>query len=202
MKIFGFVLAIVMVFGLVSIAGTAKVPTSLTDMGDGTIKATYEEGLPLLWVKDADEGCCGNWSWAIDYCDALEFAGYNDWYLPDIDLLEGLWDYGITYSSPDPFVDVANIYYSSSTEYSDAGTWAFWVKKYLHRDDLISTEYSNTRAWAFRFKDGKKKKYLKDPNLFVAWPARTVPIPSTLLLLGSGLIGIVGLGRRKLTLMK
>ena len=56
-------------------------------------------------------------------------------------------------------------------------------------------------AWYFQFRDGFKSLTVKDPGLY-GWAVREgdvsiVPIPATVWLFGSGLIGLIGIARRK-----
>ena len=45
----------------------------------------------LMWAKK-DNGSDVSWEQASDYCTKLELAGYNDWRLPTIEELEGIYD--------------------------------------------------------------------------------------------------------------
>jgi hypothetical protein len=39
----------------------------------------------LMWQDNADASTVTrNWQGAIDYCESLNFGGYNDWRLPNI----------------------------------------------------------------------------------------------------------------------
>jgi len=64
----------------------------------------------LMWAKK-DNGSDVNWSQASDYCTKLQLAGYNDWRLPTIEELEGIYDPSISaqaalYPSEDASVHV------------------------------------------------------------------------------------------------
>jgi hypothetical protein len=45
----------------------------------------------LMWSQK-DNGSDVNWNQANDYCAKLELAGYNDWRLPTIEELQGIYD--------------------------------------------------------------------------------------------------------------
>jgi len=67
-----------------------------TDNGDGTIT---DNATGLMWPDDAngDGGNSGNavnFNAALDYAEALEFAGYDDWKLPNYFELSSLLDFG------------------------------------------------------------------------------------------------------------
>lgn len=60
---------------------------------DGTIVDT---ATGLMWVKDlAEAGLADRMYWhdAVDACENLEFAGHNDWRLPNINELMSFLDY-------------------------------------------------------------------------------------------------------------
>jgi Protein of unknown function (DUF1566) len=64
----------------------------------------------LMWAKK-DNGSDVNWNQASDYCAKLQLAGYNDWRLPTIEELQGIYDPGVSvqaalYSSDDSYVHI------------------------------------------------------------------------------------------------
>jgi hypothetical protein len=67
------------------------------------------------------------------------------------------------------------------------------------------TEYGTTHAWRFRFDDGDQRRREKIDSLAFAWAvhdgsvgtALAAPIPPAIWLFGSGLLGLVGMARRK-----
>jgi hypothetical protein len=95
---------------------------SYTDNGDGT---TTDNNTSLMWAQDGNGTGCNNgvavtWENAIDYCANLTFAGYSDWYLPNIKELISLVKYDASISAP--YIDhtyfpntQSNLYWSSTT---------------------------------------------------------------------------------------
>ena len=61
---------------------------SFIDNGDGTIS---DLATGLMWLQD-DLGPM-NWEDALAGCEALDYAGYDDWRLPDIKELQSIVDY-------------------------------------------------------------------------------------------------------------
>jgi len=54
----------------------------------------YDKSTKLIWYDNKDSKTIQkNWYGAINYCKNLEFAGYDDWHLPDYNQLLTLLDY-------------------------------------------------------------------------------------------------------------
>lgn len=58
------------------------------DNGDGTVS---DLATGLMWLQE-DAGPM-NWGDALEYCESLSVAGYDDWRLPDVKELQSLVDY-------------------------------------------------------------------------------------------------------------
>jgi len=66
----------------------------LTDNGNRTIT---DRATGLIWMQ-ADSGTGMDWEKALDYCESLDAAGFDDWRLPNVKELQSIVDYG---RSPD-----------------------------------------------------------------------------------------------------
>jgi murein DD-endopeptidase MepM/ murein hydrolase activator NlpD len=99
------------------------------DNGDGTVT---DIATGLMWYQKETRAM--TWENALAYCEALDFAGYDDWRLPNI---RELWS--LSGDSPDaPLIDTA---YFPGTQPSD-----YW-------SSTTHTLYPRF-AWYARFKDG------------------------------------------------
>ncbi|MBN1420395.1 MAG: DUF1566 domain-containing protein, partial [Planctomycetes bacterium] len=110
------------------------------DNGDGTVTDTCTG---LIWQKDtADvngdgqitwEGDALTWQDTLKYCDALVFAGRDDWRLPNIRELLSIVDYGRDNPAIDPvFGALSEWSWSSSTlAVGPVSAWGvdFWIGK-------------------------------------------------------------------------
>jgi hypothetical protein len=71
---------------------------NFVDNGDGTIT---DLATGLTWMK-ADSGTTMNWEQALDYAENLEYAGYDDWRLPNAKELQSIVDYTRAPDATDP----------------------------------------------------------------------------------------------------
>lgn len=114
----------------------------------------------LVWQRNLPskyDGCTGNtgttclYEQAVEYCDNLEYAGYNDWRLPSPEEFGTIIDYG-----RQPAID------SDKLPIPKTSNKAFWT-----RTKLVSENASNTRIWYVNFANGEitndedKAKYVR-----------------------------------------
>ena len=66
-------------------------PMSYSDSGDGTI---IDDSTGLMWqqIPTSEDF---SWQDAVDYCENLEFAGYDDWRMPSCKELYSISDFGL-----------------------------------------------------------------------------------------------------------
>ncbi len=101
---------------------------------DAATNTVYDGSTDLTWQDDASVSGINNqknWSDAIDYCEALDFAGAQDWRLPNFNELYMIADRSIFnpamhMNAINGFVNVGSSdYWSSTTVSSD--TSSAWV---------------------------------------------------------------------------
>ena len=102
--------------------GVATTPR-FTDHGNGTVTDNLTG---LMWTKDAQQipGIM-TWQAALDACNNLVYAEYNDWRLPNLRELQSLIDYNNVnpaLPSGHPFInETSSNYWSSTTRASYPG---------------------------------------------------------------------------------
>ncbi len=91
----------------------------------------------LIWASDGNEAGCNwgqqtNWNAAIDWCSNLDFAGYDDWRLPNVKELQSIIDYGTISPAIDTtyFINTKSDFYWSSTTVDDDISVAWYVSFY------------------------------------------------------------------------
>ncbi|MEW5816569.1 MAG: DUF1566 domain-containing protein, partial [Spirochaetota bacterium] len=102
------------------------------DNGDGTV---IDLVTGLMWIKDPTQAGLGSpmyWYDAINACENLDFAGHDDWRLPNINELMSIVDHSRYNPAFDtfyftPFPDTWTPYWSSTTNASWIdGAWALY----------------------------------------------------------------------------
>lgn len=171
----------------------------LIDRGGGLI---FDTDLNITWLQDANlSGQQMNWQKANDWANNLVFGGFDDWRLPKI-LIDnppggpqtGQGEMDLLYAElgnpadpfkSGPFINIQHGVLGANDEY--------W-----YRTELLS----GSLAWQFSFASGDTGQDFEGKDDFVyAWAVRdgdvaAVPEPNTLLLLGSGLIGMVAFRKK------
>jgi hypothetical protein len=101
----------------------------------------------LMWQDDnrtIGDSNKKNWNDAISFCQNLNFAGYDDWYLPNFNELYALADrskYNPALS--DVFENVVSSTYWSSTTYASNTSNAWYVYFYYGNDNYNAKTYTN-----------------------------------------------------------
>jgi hypothetical protein len=110
------------------------------DNGDGTVS---DAATGLMWTK-SDSGTTGNWEQALDYAENLEYAGYDDWRLPNAKELLSIVDYTRAPDAIDPAhrgPAIDPIFDLTETE-----SW-FWTST-THGDNLFGVYVCFGRAFS------------------------------------------------------
>lgn len=165
------------------------------------------------------------WGGALKWISAMNAAnylGYSDWRLPtvaDTSTPGCNWAYSGTdcgYNVNTATGEMAHLFYDelgNNAYYDQAGVapqpgWG--LANTGPFSNLLSNNYywSGTEsaqfadmAWYFRFYDGDQNAYFKSVSYYAlavrSGQVDSVPVPASVWLLGSGLLGLIGMARRK-----
>jgi hypothetical protein len=193
---------------------TVPAEAALLSRLDG--RAAYDDVLDITWVTDAGLSGEGGWREQVAWADGLSLGGAQDWRLASISVAAGL---------PTGVADRGGIVdCSTSTERACRDNELGYM--YYHNlggsegDDLTGnqtvdgvdlmniqsyywsgTELDSTSAWDFNFGSGTQGLGRKLNDNY-GWAVRSgdiavIPVPPAVWLFGSGLLGLLGLAKRK-----
>ncbi|NOX10100.1 MAG: DUF1566 domain-containing protein [Gammaproteobacteria bacterium] len=202
-----------------SMANAALLGRLPTTLGGTDYQAYYDDVADLTWLADANAGAGSTfddgpsitdgkmrWVNANAWAGSLNVSGVTGWRLPDTlqpdtscdsQSSGGSYGYNCTGS------EMGSLYYNAlgNSAYSLANTDSFSNVKSDYY--WSATEYSSGTylAWYFYMYNGRQFNNYKTDYKY-AWAVRSgdvsaVPVPAAMWLLGSGLLGLIGVARRK-----
>ena len=177
--------------------------------------AYYDDVADLTWLADANiAGTSMNWSDANNWVAGLDIAGVTGWRLPDTLQLDpncsfqsANTSYGVNCTGS----EMGNLFYNVLGGSANTSITTTHNANYDLFSNVLSSIYwtatgylpDASYAWEFSLGSGSQGPRLKTSNAYV-WVVHSgnvsaVPVPAAAWLFGSGLIGLVGLARRKKT---
>lgn len=182
--------------------------------GGTDYQAWYDPDANLTWLADAKVNGPMNWVDANAWAAGLDIDGVTGWRLPDTLLPDAscnIQSGSLSYGHNCTGSEMGNLFYNVL-----GGTAATSiVTSHNSNYDLFSNLQSNLywsgtelailtiSAWAFDMNNGFQS-YNGKTNNFYGWAVHTgdvsaVPVPATVWLFGSGVIGLIGIARRKVS---
>lgn len=197
---------LVLVMGL---SGSGMVSAALVDRGNGLI---YDNVLDITWLQDAGLGGLRTWTDAVSWADGLVFEGFDDWRLPSMEV-SGDTTVVSCLIAPEAACrdnELGYMYYYNLTPVGDTPPTDLFTDlsgdqgliRNLGGDHWSGTELASdpNDAWGLFFHIGDD--YTDSKGAFSrAWAVRPgdsvapVPVPGTVLLMGTALVGLLGFGR-------
>ncbi len=198
-----------------------------TAPGSGVFLAYYDTVLDITWAADADISGRDAWDNQVAWAAGLTLGGVTGWRLPTVSPIDGstfdttfsnnaTTDYGFAPTTTDgtdggwrdgsntPVSEMGHMYYVTLGNQTSGGlpnTGPFSdLRSFVYFTD---TDFEPGVAWSFHFGLGGLQYDDDKGDDNYAWAVRSgdvpavVPLPTAVWLLGGGLIGLLGLARRK-----
>ena len=208
------------VFSVSLILFSASTKAVLIDNGDGLIydtalNITWSQLEPLIWENLPEP--LRSWDDAHTWASGLTLGGVSGWRLPYISVAQGAGPFtGLpvdcnTATELDCrdnemgymfYRNLGGTFGQPITDSGDPDLALFpnLLPIYTSGPYWSGTEFDSLRGWLFNFDVGASSVALKN-NAFTwavhAGDVSAVPIPAAMWLFGSGLLGLVGIARRK-----
>ncbi len=193
--------------GLGSTAHAALVGVLPATVGGTDYQAYYDDQLDISWTANASINGRDNWDNQLAWAANLDIDGVTGWRLPSMDVNGDDFivscstdqatckdnEYGHLFNYGAGAVFGSGISGSSPGPFSSVQTSSYWSSS-----ELIS---NSSQAWLHNFFIFGQGTFAKSGDEF-AWAVHSgnvsaVPVPAAAWLFGSGLMGLLGLARRK-----
>lgn len=195
------------------LTATGASQAALFDRGNGMI---YDSALKITWLQDANYAQTSGydadgkmtWADANAWASQLVYQGYSDWRLTSVGNAPASGYISTTELGHMFYNNLGNSAGTSilgNVSFTDAtpggGTVSFLNVQSLIYWNAEAYVPIATSAWAFDANTGFQG-FGNKPNVWSSWAVRggdvsSVPVPSALWLLGSGLLGLFSVVRRK-----
>ncbi|MEQ1637850.1 MAG: DUF1566 domain-containing protein [Methylococcales bacterium] len=188
---------------LLLLALSSMAEANLIDRGNGLI---YDQDLNITWLADANYAKTSgfdadgrmDWQSSNSWAAGLIYGGYSDWRLPTRPA-------GSSDGSNQTSSEMGHLFYNELggvAQQSLAGTHNASYNLFSNLQDSVywTGPEDGVNAGIFYFSDGYQYHTTKNDNMS-AWAVRpgdvaVMPVPPAVWLLGSGLLGLLGLRRR------
>ena len=123
---------------------------------DNTLETVYDNQTNLMWQDNAIVASVDHkldWTASIDYCENLDFAGFQDWRLPNVNELLSITDLSVYNPAIDStFQNTAALYHWSSTT-QDSNASRAWSVGFYSGDDDVDGKTGNGYVRCVRDRD-------------------------------------------------
>lgn len=188
---------------VVALGVSSVAQAALVDRGGGLI---YDDVLNVTWLANANINGPMTWAnamtWAsnLSYYDSVRNVTYTDWRLPTTNTCSGFNCTGsemgyLFYTELGGVAgqDIATTHNANYNLFQNVQSSYYWS----------GTDYAptTTYAWYFQFFNGFQYGEIKTASLYALavrpGDVAAVPLPAAVWLFGSGLLGLLGVARRK-----
>lgn len=200
------------------LGGLAVYDTDLnvTWLANANLAATNRFGISSIYITSTglmNQTTAFNW---IGNMNASGYLGFNDWRLPTAQQPDATCSSGSSgglYGSSGGFgctgSEMGHLYYielgGHTLQFTNSAATYGVIANIMQNSEYwtsTDTPLESTRALSFNFGSGSQNIPVKTSSVVRAWAVRSgdvaaVPVPAAAWLLGSGLLSLVGVARRK-----
>ena len=171
--------------------------------GGTDYQAYYDPNLGITWAADASISGYGTWDDQMAWVAGLTIGGVSGWRLPNADV-NGDGNIADCYTGLSDICsdfEMAFLYYKEGINASDSEPFNIPFDPNTGIFYWSSTEFRTNEAVDFSFYAGGQSLAFKSADDY-AWAVHngdvaTIPITSTIYLFGTGLLGLIGVARKK-----
>ena len=200
--------------GMIGSADAALVGRLAATPGGTNYQAYYDTVANLTWLADAnyaqtsgyDADGLMTWQAANDWAAQLTVGGVSGWRLPDTlqpDASCGSQNGSLSYGYNCTGSEIGNLFYNALGNTAGSLTSTGSFSNVQSNRYWSATEYApdTNDAWTFGMGNGFQYGGGKSLSLY-GWAVQSgdvsaVPVPAAVWLFGSGLLGLIGVARRK-----
>ena len=182
---------------------------NITWLADANYAATNTFGVAIATNGDMTLNTANNWITAMNADGGTGYLGFNDWRLPTTLVPDSSCSSSSSESRGFNCTgsEMGHLFYNEFGAAANTSVLTTGDPTELSKFTNIQsgiywsgTEIDPTRAWAFNFNVGGQDTSFNNRNYF-AWAVRSgdvsaIPIPATVWLFGSGLVGLLGAARK------
>ena len=174
-------------------------------------QAVYDTDLNITWLANADANGPMNWSQANAWAAGLTVGGFGGWRLPTTlqpDATCSSQSGGASLGSNCTGSEMGHLFYNELGGVAGQSITVTHNANYGLFQNVqpafywSGTQYDPSNAWFFSFGGGIQYSYGTKSSSLYALAVRpgdvgAVPVPAAAWLLGSGLLGLIGVARRQ-----
>jgi hypothetical protein len=200
------------VFSLIAVSANAALVGRLpATPGGDDFQAAYDDVLDITWATNANLrgfNTAGPWDDLTAWASGLDYLGFDDWRLASVDVNGDTAVIDCNGATEQACRDneMGYMFYqhmggtSGTSEQGDQTVDGVLLTN-VTGDMWTDTEIDADHAYTFFFRLGSQHNFLKTVTTN-GWAVRVgdvsaVPVPAAVWLFGSGLLGLIGVARRK-----
>ena len=191
-------------FTFIAVSANATLIGRLPITPGGTdYQAAYDDVLGITWVTNAGLSAPDTWDNQKAWASGLNYLGFNDWRLASLPVGVAV-EFCDSVSTVEECRDneLAYMYFKNINVKRTTDVTGTQIVDGVTLTDIQRDYWYGTVKKGFSFDDGRDCGGCKSDETSYGWAVRSgdvgaVPVPAAVWLFGSGLLGLIGIARRK-----